>query len=114
MYEFTMRHAGIDDLERIINTHEQMKNHYFWNPPNIAALRRKFERMNTHPEIAWTENGTHYTAETKCTCSCNHIYYNGIFTRNGKKTNISAIRSSYQRMLEEMISYYEKEINDDK
>lgn len=110
MYKFT-GNATLDDLERIVLTHEQMHNHYFWNPPNNATMRRKFEKMNSHEEISWTENGDFYTAATVCTCSCQHIYYKGVFSKNGKKTTSKAIKNSYQKMLMEYIERGES-VND--
>lgn len=108
MYRFN-GNATLDDLERIILTHEQMHGHYFWNPPNTATMRRRFEKMNTHAAIGWTENDDVYTAGTICSCSCQHIYYNGVFSKNGKKTTIKAIKNSYQRMLFEFIEKGEQE-----
>lgn len=100
-FDFT-DHETLSKLDQILRTHEQMRNAYWWNPPNTAAGRREFEKRCTHEEISWTENGDHYTAATKCTCSSANIYYKGIFTRNGKKTRVDVIRRSYERMVEEI------------
>lgn len=101
-FDFT-DHETLSKLDQILRTHEQMRNMYWWNPPNTAAGRREFEKRCTHEEIAWTENGDRYTAATECTCSVKNIYYKGIFTRNGKKTKVDVIRRSYERMVEEIV-----------
>lgn len=100
-FDFT-DHETLSKLDQILRTHAQMRNFYFWDPPSNAPMRCEFERRFTHPEISWTENGNLYTAETVCTCSASHIYYKGIFTRNGKKTRVDVIQRSYERMVEEI------------
>ncbi len=100
MFEFTQ--GGIEDLEKLIRMHEVMKGFYFWAPPTSACMRRSFERQHTIPEIRWTEGDHSYTAECSTICSCAHIYYKGIFTRDGKSTNIVTIKNSFHRMCEEL------------
>ncbi len=102
MFEYRDRET-LSKIDNILRTHAQMRNSYFWNPPSVASMRREFERRFSHPEIAWTENGHRYTAETVCTCSVNNIYYKGIFTRDGKKTRVDVIQRSYERMVEEIV-----------
>lgn len=85
-------------LNNIISLAEEMRNAYFWSSPGNAASRRWYERNHSVDKIEWDEGGHHYTAEYDTTCSCHHIYASGYYTRDGKKTTLTAIRNSYKRM----------------
>ena len=87
-------------LKNLIDTAERFRNAYFWSAPGNAGARRSYERQNSVPLIAWTENGHNYTAEFTVNCSCRNIYANGTYTRDGKNTTITVIRNSYRRLAE--------------
>lgn len=91
----------IEDLAEIIYYAECMRNSYFFRPPNTAAGRRYYESYRTHEEISWEEGGHIYTAETSCRCTCKNVYWRTFYTRDGKTTNLTAIRNSYNRMTKE-------------
>lgn len=88
----------IKALENIINLAEKMKNAYFWKSPGSAGMRRSYEKQNSAEKIEWTENGHVYTAEYITTCSCKNIYAHGEYTRDGKKTTLTAIKNSLERL----------------
>jgi hypothetical protein len=87
-------------IEKIIETAEKFRNAYFWNPPSSAGGRRSYEKYYSCPLIEWDENGHRYTAEYTVSCSCHNVYASGIYTRDGKKTTLTAIKNSYKRMKE--------------
>lgn len=91
----------LNSLESIMDSAEKCKNAYFWHSPQSANSRRSFEQENSVPEIAWRDGNDTYTAEYVVRCSCNNVYARGIYTKNGRKTTLTAIKNSYNRLLKE-------------
>lgn len=91
----------ITSLEAIIEEAENMKGAYFYKPPYSASARRSYEVKHSHDKICWNENGHEYTAEYVVSCSCNNVYAYGVYTKDGNKTTLTAIRNSYKRMKRE-------------
>lgn len=90
----------IGQIEAIVNEAEYMRNAYFWSPPSVAFLRRDYEKKHSHDEVAWTEGGHDYTADYSVMCSCRNIYASGRYTRDGEKTNLTAVKNSLKRLKE--------------
>ena len=90
----------IKALDAIIKEAEYMKNAYFFTPDPTAHGRRTYEKYHSHDRIEWTENGHNYTAEFTVNCSCKNVYAYGTYTRDGKKTTLTAIRNSCKRLKE--------------
>ena len=90
----------IAQIENLIETAEKMRNAYFWHPSSSASSRRWYEKKNSVPMIEWSEGGHDYTAEFVVSCSCKNIYTYGNYTRDGKKTTLTAIKNSLKRMKE--------------
>ena len=88
----------INAIEAIINEAARMKNAYFWDPPTAAGLRRSYEKQHSHDMIEWNESGHSYTAKYTVDCSCKNIYAYGTYTKDGKKTTLTAIKNSLQRL----------------
>ena len=82
----------------IIQEAENMKNAYFFNPPTSASARRSYEKKHSHDEITWIDGKDTYTAAFYVSCSCKNVYAHGSYTKNGKKTTLTAIKNSYKRM----------------
>lgn len=93
---------NIIKIKNIINLAEKFRSSYFWAPPATANARRAYEVRNSEKEITWQEGGHTYTAEYIVECSCRNIYARGIYTKDGRKTNITAIKNSLKR-LEKMV-----------
>lgn len=87
-----------ESIQAIIRVAETAKNAYFWKPAPTAGGRRQNERRRARPEITWTEGGHTYTAEFRYQESCSNVYAYGVYTRDGKKTTLTAIRNSYNRL----------------
>ena len=85
-------------IRDIIEEADKMKNAYFFKPPCNAGSRRSYERYHSHDMVKWTESGHEYTAEFIVDCSCSNVYARGNYTKDGKKTTITAIRNSYKRL----------------
>lgn len=89
----------LHQIDTLLTIAQRHKNSYFWTPPGHAAERRAYEKRNSVELITWEEGGHEYTAEYTVSCSCKNVYAYGNYTRDGKRTTITAIRNSYLRML---------------
>ena len=85
-------------LKKLVATADRYRYAFYMNPSSSAAGRRMEEKRGTIPEFAWTEGGRKYTASYKVTCSCAHVYASGYYTRDGKKTNLTAVKNSLARL----------------
>lgn len=85
-------------LKRLVEIADHYRYAYYMTPSSLAAGRRLEEKRGTVPEFAWTEGGHKYTACYKVTCSCAHVYASGYYTRDGKKTNLTAVKNSMARL----------------
>lgn len=92
----------MNQIKAIITEAEQMAGAYFYGSPKSAGARRAYEKKHTHARVEWTEGGHTYTAAYNVRCSCSYVYASGDYTRDGKKTTLTAIRNSYKRMLAEV------------
>ena len=92
------RSEAIHQIRALIAVADHYRYAYYMTPPSSAGWRRAEEKRGTVPEFTWTEGGHKYTACYKVTCSCAHVYANGYYTRDGKKTNLTAIKNSLQRL----------------
>ena len=82
----------------IVDEAERMRNAYFFTPPKRASSRPSYERNHSHDEVAWSNGGHNYIASYNVSCSCHHVYAWGDYTRDGKRTNLTAIRNSLKRI----------------
>ena len=89
----------INKIGAIIAAAEKYKNAYFFNPPSSARSRRWLEEKYNLPDVEWEEGNDTYTASFSLECSCRNIYTFPYYTKNGKKTNLTAIRNSYKRLV---------------
>ena len=85
-------------LEDIIEEAGRFRGAYFFTPSKNAAAKRAYEEKHSWDEVTWEENGDEYTAEFKVDCSESHIYAKGYYTKNGNKTNLTAIKNSLKRL----------------
>lgn len=88
----------ISKIEAIVNEAECMKNSYFFSSPANASDRRYYEAKHSHEEITWTDGNNVFTAEYTVSCSCHNVYARGIYTKNGNKTTLTAIKNSLKRL----------------
>lgn len=93
-----MKRETLEKIEAVIEVAERMRTSFFWKPPTGAMMRRCYEKTNSIETVTWKESGHVYTARFETRCSCAHIYATGIYTKDGKKTTLLAIRNSYKRL----------------
>ena len=91
-----------DAIASIIAQAERFRGCRFWTPASSAGGRRSYERQNNRPRIEWSDTGRVYSAEFEVRCSCSHIYAKGYYNRDGVKTTLTAIKSSYKRICAEI------------
>lgn len=85
-------------LESIIATAEEFKGAYFLKPPTNAIARRLYEKHHSIPFFEFKWNGVEYTCEYRISCSCSNVYANGLYTRNGNKTTLTAIKNVLKKI----------------
>lgn len=88
----------ITSVKTIVCIAEKMRAAYFFTPPCNANGRRRYEMENSFPKVEWFDGGHEYTAEYSVRCSCNNVYAKGHYTKDGRKTNLKAIRNSLKRL----------------
>lgn len=88
----------INAVKAIVMEADHMRGAYFFRSPSSAGSRRSYEKYHSHSEVRWVEAGHEYTAEFCVSCSCANVYANGIYTRDGNKTTLTAIKNSLKRM----------------
>lgn len=85
-------------IRDVLTAAEKMRGAYFFQSPGNASARRAYEVRNSAALVEWTEGGHEYSARFDVSCSCANVYARGIYTRDGAKTTLTAIRNSYKRM----------------
>jgi hypothetical protein len=86
-------------IKEIIEIAEKCKGAYFWKPEKSASSRRYAEKKYSK-YTEWTEGGHQWTAETIMEQSCNNVYFRTVYTKDGNKTNLTAVKNSCKRMEE--------------
>lgn len=94
----TVSPATLASIAAVIDAAEYCKNAYFWHPSASAAGRRAEEKRLSAPLVEWVDRGQKYTAAFTVSCSCSHVYASGDYTRDGKKTTLTAVKNSFQRL----------------
>lgn len=98
-------------LESLITTAEKFKGAYFFTPPTSASARRSYEEYHSIPFFSFEYNGVEYTCEYRISCSCRNVYAQGIYTRNGNKTTLTAIKNVLKKMKAEKTTDEVSEMN---
>ena len=88
----------IHSIRALVAVADHYRYAFYMTPSSLAAGRRWEEKRGTVPEFTWTEGGNKYTDCYKVVCSCAHVYASGYYTRDGKKTNLIAIKNSLKRL----------------
>ncbi len=89
---------NITELEYLFNQDRKYKKCYFWNSYGNSQDRGRRSREESIPEFSWDEGGHHYTAEFVVEYKYSYVKARGHYTKDGKKTNLTAIKNSYKRM----------------
>lgn len=90
--------SKIGHIEAVIDMADKMKNAYFWDNNMNAKLRESYDRYHSVPEVCWEEGGHTYSAAFSTQSSRHNVYAKGYYYKDDEKTNLRAIRCSYNRM----------------
>lgn len=93
-----MKKDIINKIEDLILMVDKCKGSYFWRPASSSSSRKWNEKNRAIPEFSWTEGGNKYTAEFVYYESCRNVYAYGVYTKNDKKTTLTAIKNSLKRL----------------
>lgn len=88
----------IANLRALVNVADHYRSAFYLTPPATAGGRRYEEHLGTVPFFEWEEGGHKFTACYRVQCTCRYIHANGYYTRDGKKTNLTAIKNSLKRL----------------
>ena len=66
-----------------------------------SAYENTPDIVGTVPYFSWLDGNTKFTACYIVKCKENHIFAKGYYTRDGKKTNLTAIKNSLKRLEQE-------------
>ena len=88
----------VADVKDISDQAEKFRGCYFWKPEGSAGARRSMEKRESRDKVEWTEGGHTYTAAFRVECYCSHTEAHGYYTKDGRKTTLTAIRNSLKRM----------------
>ena len=88
----------INQLRDLVTKAEKLHGCFFWTAPKTAADRRYMESRWSTPLLKWIDNDHIYTAEITVRVSCRNVYATTSYTKDGKVTNLTAIRNSLHRL----------------
>ena len=88
----------INKIKALIATAEKFKNAYFFSPASNAQLRQSYDKYHSIPEFTWVENGHAYTCEYIVSSTSSYVSAKGYYTKDGKKTTLTAIKNSLKRL----------------
>lgn len=91
----------IENLRTLVKVADRYRNYTYMKPPATAEGKMEEERLGTIPYFEWEEGGRKFTARYKVDCTSRHIYAWGVYTRDGKVTNLHAIKNSLKRLEQE-------------
>lgn len=77
----------LEKLNDVLCLHDKMKGAYFFTPPRVASMRRRYEENNSL-ETEFSYKGDDYLVSQVTNCSCKNVYYSVSYYKNG--TLISA------------------------
>ena len=82
-------------IEAIIDTAEKYKNCYFWNAARTNAAQRRREEFDNN--YRFEVDGDVIEVNQYLSISCKNYYYGHTITKNGKKTNITALKTALRK-----------------
>ena len=76
-------------LKNIISDHDKYQKCYFWSQTGNASSRRRQEFTT---EISFFFDGVKFEVNQSLSISCKNFYYSCDIRKDGKKSNIKAIK----------------------
>jgi hypothetical protein len=78
------------EIKGVLTDHEKYQGCYFWTQTGNASSRR---RQEFDYNLVFNFNGTKYEINQSLDISCKNFYYRLNIEKNGKRSNIRAIKS---------------------
>lgn len=91
----------IHKIRALIAVAEHYRNAFYMPVPLTMNECIQEEIRGAVPYFSWFDGNTKFTACYIVKCKYNHIFAEGFYTRDGKKTNITAIKNSLKRLEQE-------------
>ena len=91
----------IHRIRALIRVAEFYRNAFYMPMPLTFNDCIKTEIHGNVPFFSWIDGNTKFTACYIVKCKENHIFAKGYYTRDGKKTNLTAIKNSLKRLEQE-------------
>lgn len=91
----------IHKIHALISVAEHFRNSFYMPVPLTMNEVIQEEISGTVPCFSWWDGNTKFTAFYIVKCKYNHIFAKGFYTRDGKKTNLTAIKNSLKRLEKE-------------
>ena len=88
----------IHKIRALIAVAEHYRNAFYMPVPLTMNEVIQEEVRGSVPYFSWLDGDTKFTAFYIVKCKYNHIFAKGYYTRDGKKTNITAIKNSLKRL----------------
>ena len=89
----------IDKLHELLYNVDKFKNCYFWTGDNGNARQREsYCKLWNIPTFSFIESNNLYTVNFIVEQSRHNTYVKTLYTRNGKKTNLTAIKNVLKRL----------------
>ena len=101
----------IHSIRALLAVADFYRNAIFLIPPSWSLGRQQEETRGYIPEFSWTEGGHRFTASYSVCCTDKRVIARGYYTRDGKKTNLTAIKNSLKRLEEEQEQEQEEKEN---
>ena len=105
------RITTIHKIRALISVAEHYRNAFYMPVPLTVNECIQEEIRGAVPYFSWFDGDTKFTAFYIVKCKYNHILAKGFYTRDGKKTNLTAIKNSLKRLEKEQEQEQEKKEN---
>lgn len=92
------RAETISQLRTLIRIAEHYRNAIYMTPPVTFTERINAMINGTVPYFEWSENGHKFSACYRVYINQEHVFAKGEYTRDGKKTNLLAVKNSLKRL----------------
>lgn len=90
-------------LTKIEDAAEKYRSAYMWSDRGydygIEPVRQARSERDSVPEVTWTDGGKQYTAEYRVSYTRTQCWPKGIYTKDGQKTTLTAVKSSHKRII---------------
>lgn len=88
----------VKKVKELIEKADYVKHAYFWTGDNGNRSAREYRCRQLSGSAEWEEGGVSYYGSVDVTQSRNNTYVHSYYYKDEKRTNLKAVRYSYNRM----------------